>query len=117
SFKTGTDDLRESPLVALAEQLIGKGMNLAIYDPEVQLSQLLGANRRFIETRLPHIGKLLRPDMAAVIEESEVLVVGLTGADVKRGLEQFCQPGQVVLDLVRIGDCRAIQADVQGLCW
>ncbi len=117
SFKTGTDDLRESPLVALAEQLIGKGMDLAIYDPEVQLSQLLGANRRFIETRLPHIGKLLRADMAAVIEESEVLVVGLTGAEVKRGLEKFCRPGQVVLDLVRIGDCSTIRADVQGLCW
>src|SRR2546427_956218 len=56
SFKTGTDDLRESPLVLIAQQFIGKGLNLLVYDPEVHLSQLLGANRRFIEQHLPHIG-------------------------------------------------------------
>src|SRR3954467_15444649 len=60
SFKTGTDDLRESPLVLLAEQFMGKGLSVLVYDPEVHLSQLLGANRRFIEQHLPHIGSLLR---------------------------------------------------------
>ena len=117
SFKTGTDDLRESPLVTLAEQLIGKGMELAIYDPEVHLARLLGANRRYIETQLPHIGKLLRAEIADVINESEVLVVGLSGPEIIQGLEQFCHPGQVVLDLVRIADSSAIRAEVQGLCW
>ena len=117
SFKTGTDDLRESPLVTLAEQLIGKGMELRIYDPDVHLSQLLGANRRYIETRLPHLGKLLHAEMADVIEPSDVLVVGLSGADVQAGLVRHCRPGQTVLDLVRLTDRGAIRAEVQGLCW
>ena len=65
AFKTGTDDLRESPMVMLAEHLIGKGMSLLVYDPDVQLSSLLGANRRYIEQHLPHIGALVRPDLAA----------------------------------------------------
>ena len=110
SFKTGTDDLRESPLVTLAEQLIGKGMQLAVYDPEVHLSQLLGANRRYIEAHLPHIGKLLRAELADVIKESEVLVVGSVRAGrYFRELNQHCEPGQVLLDLVRLGDCSAIR--------
>jgi GDP-mannose 6-dehydrogenase len=74
SFKTGTDDLRESPLVTLAEQLIGKGMQLAIYDPEVHLASLLGANRSFIEQHLPHIGQMMRAQIEEVIAESDVLV-------------------------------------------
>ena len=117
SFKSGTDDLRESPLVTLAEQLIGKGMQLAVYDPEVRLSQLLGANRRYIDAHLPHIGKLLRAELADVIKESEVLVVGLSGPEILEELSQFCEPGQVLLDLVHIGNCSEIRAEVQGLCW
>ena len=77
SFKTGTDDLRESPLVLLAEHFIGKGCTILVYDPEVHLSNLLGANRRYIEQHLPHIGSLIRSDIAAVIAGSDVLVVGL----------------------------------------
>ena len=80
AFKSGTDDLRESPLVLLAEHLIGKGLGLLVYDPEVQLSNLLGANRRFIETHVPHIGALMRRDLDEVIEASELLVVGLADA-------------------------------------
>ena len=68
SFKTGTDDLRESPLVLMAEHFIGKGLSLLIYDPEVHLSRLLGANRRFIEQHLPHIGSMIRGEIEEVIE-------------------------------------------------
>ncbi len=117
SFKPGTDDLRESPLVTLAEQLIGKGLALTIYDPEVHLSQLLGANRRYIEQHLPHIGQLVRADIAAVIEESDVLVVALSGADVMQALAQHVRADQLVLDLVKLPDGARIAARVEGLCW
>jgi GDP-mannose 6-dehydrogenase len=117
SFKTGTDDLRESPLVTLAEQLIGKGVQLFIYDPEVHLAQLLGANRRYIEMHLPHIGQLLRADISEVISESEVLVVGLTGQAVVDSLSACCRPDQILLDLVKLPGDATIRAKVQGLCW
>ena len=117
SFKTGTDDLRESPLVTLAEQLIGKGMQLSIYDPEVHLAQLLGANRSFIERHLPHIGQMLSPELEGVIDESEVLVVGLSGPAVFDALANRSRADQVLLDLVNLPNRAAIRARVEGLCW
>ncbi len=117
SFKTGTDDLRESPLVTLAEQLIGKGMQLSIYDPEVHLAKLLGANRNYIEKHLPHIGQMLHPELEGVIDESEVLVVGLSGPAVLDALANRSRPDQVLLDLVNLPNRAAIRARVEGLCW
>ena len=117
SFKTGTDDLRESPLVTLAEQLIGKGMQLSIYDPEVHLAQLLGANRSFIEKHLPHIGQMLRAEIGTVIDESEVLVVGLSGQQVFDDLAQQCRSEQILIDLVNLPNREAMLAKIEGLCW
>jgi GDP-mannose 6-dehydrogenase len=117
SFKTGTDDLRESPLVTLAEQLIGKGAQLAIYDPEVQLSQLLGANRRYIEQHLPHLGQLLEPEIEAVIAGAEVLVVGILTPAIAEALVRHVHAGQTVIDLVRLPNRSAMGGEVQGLCW
>ena len=117
SFKTGTDDLRESPLVVLAEQLIGKGMHLSIYDPDVQLSRLLGANRRFIETQLPHIGELLKPDLADVIAGADVLVVGVSNPLIFDALATHSRPDQFVLDLVNLPNADVLAARVEGLCW
>lgn len=117
SFKTGTDDLRESPLVTLAEQLIGKGLHLSIYDPEVHLAQLLGANRSFIEKHLPHIGQMLRPEIERVIDESDVLVVGLAGGTVSSMLADRSRHDQFVLDLVGLPNWAAMRAKVEGLCW
>ncbi|WP_425257367.1 nucleotide sugar dehydrogenase [Rubrivivax sp. RP6-9] len=117
SFKTGTDDLRESPLVMLAEQLIGKGIQLAVYDPEVHLAQLLGANKRYVDQHLPHIGQLVRADIASVIADSELVVVGLSGAAIEVALVQHLRPDHQVLDLVRLSARDQIAAKVQGLCW
>ena len=96
SFKTGTDDLRESPLVLIAEQFIGKGLNLLVYDPEVHLSRLLGANRRFIEQHLPHIGSLMRADIESVIAESDVLVVGLNDPRTLQAVSSNVRNDQIV---------------------
>lgn len=117
SFKAGTDDLRESPMVTLAEYFIGKGMNLLVYDPEVHLSSLLGANRRFIEQHVPHIGSLMRPDIAEVIGQSDVILVGLNDVRVVEGLKQHLRDDHVVLDLANLPDRDAFKGQVQGLCW
>jgi len=117
SFKTGTDDLRESPLVTLAEQLIGKGMALLVYDPEVHLSRLLGANKRFIEQHLPHIGNLIRPDMGDVVAQSDVLVVGLTDRRVLAELRAAVRDTHTIIDLANIPDPRSWPCVVDGLCW
>jgi GDP-mannose 6-dehydrogenase len=117
SFKTGTDDLRESPLVLLAEQLIGKGFGLLVWDPEVHLSQLLGANRRFIEQRLPHIGQLLRGDIKTVIEESDVVVVGLNDRSAFDALSRHTRKGHTILDLVNIPNRASLPCEMIGLAW
>ncbi len=117
SFKSGTDDLRESPLVNLAELLIGKGLQLTIYDPEVHLSRLLGANKRYIEMHLPHIGELLQPDLDKVIAQSDVLVVGLNNADVLAALRRGCRDDQTLVDVVNMGGREGIRGKVEGLCW
>ncbi len=117
SFKTGTDDLRESPLVLIAEQFIGKGLSLLVYDLEVHLSRLLGANRRFIEQHVPHIGSLLREDIQSVIAESDILVVGLSGPRIFEALARHVREDQVVLDLVNIPRHAGLRGKVMGLCW
>ena len=118
AFKTGTDDLRESALVKLAEQLIGKGYQISIYDPEVHLSQLLGANRRYIEEHLPHLGRLVRSDIKEVIHESEFLVVGRSGIAIEEALIQFTRPDQRILDLVNMSLATGRPAAaIAGLCW
>ncbi|MBI3367543.1 MAG: GDP-mannose dehydrogenase, partial [Burkholderiales bacterium] len=117
SFKTGTDDLRESPLVTLAEQLIGKGYALRIYDPEVHLAKLLGANKSFIERHLPHIGEMLDADVANVMANSDVIVLGMNSADAIDAVARHCRPDQLIIDLVRLPNPVAMAAAVKGLCW
>jgi GDP-mannose 6-dehydrogenase len=117
AFKSGTDDLRESPLVLLAEQLIGKGLTLRVYDPEVHLSSLLGGNRRYIEEHLPHIGALVRSDLEGVIADVDVLVVGLNDKRTVEGLARLARADQVVIDLANIGGRSEIKADYVGLTW
>jgi len=117
SFKTGTDDLRESPLVLIAEQFIGKGLNVLVYDPEVHLSRLLGANRRFIEQHVPHIGSLMREDIESVISASDFLVVGLSSPQIFEALARHVREDQTVLDLVKIPQPETLRGKVMGLCW
>ncbi len=100
AFKTGTDDLRESPLVRLVEALIGKGCAVRILDPSVSVARLRGANRRYIEEEIPHIASLLCDTAEQLLEHSEVLVLGNAGEDASRVLSRR-RPEQVVVDLTR----------------
>lgn len=117
SFKSGTDDLRESPLVTLAEQLIGKGIQLSIHDPDVQFSRLFGANKRFIETHLPHLGELLDDDLPKLVAEADLLVVGVAHRDMLPRLAEQVREDQPVLDLVGLPADSGIRGKIEGLCW
>src|SRR5262249_57426455 len=93
SFKPGTDDLRESPLVELAERLLGKGYDLRIYDANVTMSRLMGANREFIDGRLPHLGELLGSSIDEVLAHAEVCVIGCKDPELLRALDRAQPPG------------------------
>jgi GDP-mannose 6-dehydrogenase len=116
SFKAGTDDLRESPMVALIETLIGKGIGLAIYDRDVSLARLFGANKEYIEREIPHISQLMRASVEEVLADSDVIVVG-NRAEEFRQIEGKLRPGQKVIDLVRLFDGRTSGEGYEGICW
>jgi GDP-mannose 6-dehydrogenase len=117
SFKAGTDDLRESPIVILAEALLGKGLSLCIYDKNVSLARLVGANKEYIEKQIPHLSSLLCNSIDEVIESSEVIVVGNQAPEFADAVKQ-CRPDQIVIDLVRLPVYgSAIKADYRGICW
>ncbi len=117
SFKSGTDDLRDSPLVTMAEHFVGKGLKVRIYDPEVNVSRLVGANRRYIDQSLPHLGLLMSGDLGPVIDESDVLVVGLRTPAVVKELISRCRDNQVIVDLVNLPGRDQIRGQYRGVCW
>jgi GDP-mannose 6-dehydrogenase len=117
SFKAGTDDLRESPIVILAEMLLGKGLSLCIYDKNVSLAKLVGANKEYIERQIPHLSSLLCPSIEQVIDTSDVIVIGNKSAEFAEALTR-CRPDQIVIDLVRLPIVGSLlQADYRGICW
>lgn len=118
AFKSGTDDLRESPMVELAERLIGKGFDLKIFDANVALSRLVGANRAYISERLPHIDQLLVDDVDAVLNHGEVLIVGSRTPEVLAALARI-SPEQLVIDLVRLPDTEQLRGrdNYRGIAW
>src|SRR5262245_50752406 len=100
AFKSNTDDLRESPMVTLVEALIGKGCDVKIYDPNVVMARLKGANRTYIEQEIPHVSSLLCDAPECLVEHAEVLVFGNAGQDAAKVLGS-ARPGQVIVDLTR----------------
>jgi GDP-mannose 6-dehydrogenase len=105
AFKPGTDDLRESPFVVLAERLLGRGLPLRIYDPLVETSRLIGANRAYIERELPHLEELLTNDAAAVVDAAEVIVVGHTDAAARAAIHARGH-GKTVVDFAGLEEFR-----------
>jgi GDP-mannose 6-dehydrogenase len=118
SFKPGTDDLRESPMVALIEILIGKGYKVAIYDPDVALSRLHGSNRLYIDRTIPHIAGLMKETIDAAIGASEVVVLAKRSPEFVESLRHLTN-GTAVVDLVRAFPLPADRngASYEGICW
>lgn len=117
SFKAGTDDLRESPMVVLAEALLGKGYELCIYDKNVSIARLVGANKQYIEEQIPHLSRHLRHTIDDVLDSSEVIVVGNGAPEFTEALTR-CRADQVIIDLVRLPvDMSRVQAQYNGICW
>lgn len=118
AFKSGTDDLRESPMVELAERLIGKGCHVRIYDANVALSRLMGANRAFLDERLPHIGELLTDELETVLEHGEVFVAGTKDPGVVAAIDSLGED-RIVIDLVRLpgAEERRLKPGYIGIGW
>ena len=115
SFKPGTDDLRESPMVELVERLLGKGYDLRIYDRNVSLASLMGANREFIFRHIPHIAKLLVPTLQEVTDHAEILVVSHNAPEFEAAI-RTPRPGQLVVDYARVATGRSVGA-YDGIAW
>ncbi len=117
SFKSGTDDLRESPMVVFAERLLGKGLKIKIYDENVSLAKVFGSNKKYIEEVIPHISSLICSSINEIVEHSEVMIIGNNDKEFKKVLD-LCRENQIIIDLVRISKkIPVIKGKYIGLCW
>lgn len=117
TFKPGTDDLRESPIVELVETLSGKGLKVKIYDDNVSLSKLVGGNKAFIERVLPHISTMMSDSMEDVMRSSDVIVVSHALHNGEKQLVNLLKPGQLVIDFVKIASYKSLPVAYEGICW
>lgn len=117
SFKAGTDDLRESPVVEVIERLIGKGFDLRLYDRNVNLATLMGANRDYILNKIPHISKLMMTTMQGVLDHAELVIIGNNDPEF-RVLLNGCSSSQVkIIDLVRLDKDISKIENYEGIGW
>lgn len=117
SFKAATDDLRESPHVELVKRLLGEGRSVQIWDDNVLLGRLVGANRQYIEEVIPHVGSLLCPDLEQVLSNAELIVIGTRALD-RKLLQRCLRPEHTIVDLVNLEkDRRLHHSNYYGLCW
>ena len=116
SFKAGTDDLRESPVVELIERLIGKGYDLRIYDRNVNLASIHGANRDYILNHIPHISRLMVASIDEVLEHAGTIVIGNAEPEF-RDVPRRLTDRQTIIDFVRITDSRSVSGVYEGICW
>jgi GDP-mannose 6-dehydrogenase len=116
SFKPETDDLRYSPMVELSERLIGRGFNIKIFDGVVRPSRLTGANLRYVNEHLPHLASLLVEDSEAIVDHSEVVVIGNRKAAAP-SIPSIEKRGLPVIDLVRVDRQRRSTGTYHGICW
>jgi GDP-mannose 6-dehydrogenase len=115
SFKEGTDDLRYSPSVDIAEKLIGKGYNVSIYDKNVHMSKLIGANKLFIDEHLPHLSNLITNDPAEALKNADIVLLNHKNFDPVPYLDCLSKK-EALIDLIRIPELEQLPNYV-GLCW
>lgn len=116
AFKADTDDLRGSPMVAVAETLLGRGYELSIYDPSLNLSRLIGANEAEIQRRMPHLASLLKDKAQEVVEQSDLIVASQKCVDLQ-DLQSWVQPEQSVIDVNGWRELAGLPWKYEGLCW
>ncbi|HYM41741.1 MAG TPA: UDP-glucose/GDP-mannose dehydrogenase family protein [Steroidobacteraceae bacterium] len=116
AFKAGSDDLRNSPMVELAERLLGKGFELRIYDENVKLASIHGTNRDYILNRIPHISALLASSVDEVLEHAGTIVIGNAAPEFRAVLPRIGYR-QTVIDLVRVADCHSVSGVYEGVSW
>jgi len=117
SFKAGTDDLRESPMVILTETLIGKGFDIRIYDKNVSLAGLFGANKEYIEKEIPHISSLMMEEMNEVLDHAEVIVIGHNSRELIEALNSNYHE-KILIDLVHLKEqLSPAELNYDGICW
>lgn len=116
TFKAGTDDMRESPIVTMIETLIGKGFDLALYDSNVLMSKLLGKNKDFVIGRIPHIAKVLCESIQEVVDHSDVIVIGNGSKEFKKAVKGLSND-KIIIDLVRIDKDKISEGNYVGICW
>ena len=117
AFKPGTDDLRESPNAELVELLIGKGYQMTIFDREVSLARLRGANKAYIEQIIPHISNLMKPTIESAVDGSEVVVLAKRSSEIEEALNRWCD-GKYIIDLASVvASSREAKGQYEGICW
>lgn len=116
AFKGGTDDLRESPIVEVIETMIGKGYSCRIFDANVSLAKIFGANKDYIEREIPHLDRLMCRSIDEVLAHADVLVVANRHPDFDQALKNL-RPGQKLLDLVRLAGQPSHPGQYEGICW
>lgn len=116
SFKAGTDDLRESPVVEMIERLQGKGYNIKLYDKNVNLASLFGANKDFILNKITHISKLMVANIDEVLNHAQTIIIGNNSNEFK-DIHKKLQSGKKIIDLVRAIENQTTHDNYNGICW
>ncbi len=116
AFKADTDDLRGSPMVAAAETLLGRGYQLSIYDPQINMSRLIGSNEQQIQARMPHLAQLLKQDATEVLHSSDLIVVSQKCVSLD-SLKELARADQVVIDVNCWRELQTLRWHYEGICW
>ncbi len=116
SFKSNTDDLRESPMVDVAQTLLGRGHQVRIYDPQLNLAQLVGSNKRVIDTKMPHLASLLKNDLESALGKSGLIIAAQRCADVAE-ISKLLTAQHHIIDVNGWPDLRKLPCSYEGFCW